>query len=75
MKELSKEERFNEFIRLFTRKEAYRRIEEMFKPKVTRKWLNKQVDYLITYANKYEWQEFYSHIEDMLVKAGVKVEK
>jgi len=87
MKELSKKELIGwlEQIKFWYTREikteedeqVYQQIRRILeeKPKVTRKWLNKQVDFLIKGANKYEWQEFYSHIENMLAEAGVEVEE
>ena len=37
MSDQTEEELFNEFLRVFIRKEAYRRIKKMLKPKVTKK--------------------------------------
>jgi len=71
MKELSKEERFNEFIRLFTREEAYRRIEEMFKPKVTKEFVEKWAELIDT--DPHRCTEI--SLKQMLTEAGVEEEK
>jgi len=85
MKKLSKEQFFNEFIRLFTRREAYKRIKEMLKPKVDMRFVEKWGK-KFRLANPKSWidkttgwdyceADVEKYLKQMLKEAGIEVEK